>query len=65
MSDASNLPDIIESLIGSSLDSLTLTVDGVTSPISNARSPTSLSGAAIVPCHAHEPCPPKALADAA
>ena len=37
VSDPSNLPDIIESLIGSSLDSLTLTVDGVTSPISNAE----------------------------
>lgn len=35
--DPNNLPDIIESLIGSSLDSLTLTVDGVSSPIPNTE----------------------------
>ena len=37
VADPNNLPDIIESLIGSSLDSLTLTVDGVSAPISNAE----------------------------
>ena len=35
--DPNTLPDIIESLIGSSLDSLTLSVDGVSSPIPNTE----------------------------
>ena len=35
--DPNNLPDIIQSLIGSTLESLTLTVDGTPTPISNAE----------------------------
>ena len=35
--DPNDLPDIIESLVGSTLESLTLTVDGTPTPISNAE----------------------------
>ena len=37
MPDPNNLPDIIESLIGSTLQSLTISVDGNPSPISNTE----------------------------